>query len=261
MVTIPILIPLDIINEILDHLTSDSDLRSIRACALLSKSWVQPSRGHLFHTATFTPTNACEWLETFPVREESPAHHVRDLRFKVGQNTAFPDKFLGRMPWFTDVDRMSFFGPGSIWLGNGGSPLSREPSLWKLPGSVTSLNIDTSAVTLVQVRDIMGQLPNLDDLALSGPFAAVDKRKLMGIGTVLKGRFGGRLALRGACVGEDVINMLLEIQSGLRFTELEIYCTSDPLPSSAVSLAEACRKTLVKLSHTVGYYCESYFFR
>jgi len=106
----------------------------------------------------------------------------------------------------------------------------------------------------------MAQLPNLNDLVLSGSFAAVGGRKLAGIGTVLKGEFGGRLLLRGACASEDAINMLLEIPSGLRFAELEMYCTRNRLPSAAVRLAEACHKTLMKLSHTVGYHCESYPF-
>ena len=125
--------------------------------------------------------------------------------------------------------------------------------------SVTSLAINTRAVTLVQVRDIIAQLPNLDDLELSG-FAEEVGRKFPGIGTVLKGRFGGRLLLGDACVGEGVVNMLLEIPSGLHFAKLDIYCARNRLPSSVVRLAEACGKTLVKLSHTVSLLCKSYPF-
>ena len=186
----------------------------------------------------------------FPVREESPAHYVRDLRLKMEVNSRIPDNFFECLPWFTDVDRMSLSGHGMV-------PLT-EPSSWKLPRSVTSLTIDSPLVTLVQVRDIMLQLPNLNDLALTpDSLAKPDERMLPGNRTALKGRFGGRLLLRGGCVGEDVVNMLLEIPSGLRFTELDIYCTQDPLPSSAVRLAEACRETLVKLSHMFDYPCMS----
>ena len=67
--------------------------------------------------------------------------------------------------------------------------------------------------------------------------------------------------LRGSCVSGEVINMLLEIPSGLHFSELEIDCTYDRLPSSAVKLAEACGETLVKLSHRAGYHCKFYPFR
>jgi len=253
---IPI-IPHDIINEILDHLATDS--RSLRAFALVSKAWVQPCQRHLFHIASFTPTNACKWLEIFPMQEKSPAHHVRDLCLEIGQFTRIPEVFFECIPWFTDVDRMYFPGYGGVPLGYGGFSPLWEPSLWKLPRSVTSLTIDTGAVTLVQVRDIMAQLPNLDDLVLSH-FAGEGGRQLEGIGTVLKGRFGGRLVLSGACACEDIINMLLEIPSGLRFSELEIRFTREHLYSSAVRLAEACSKTLTKLSHMVSLVRKSYHF-
>jgi len=157
---------------------------------------------------------------------------------------------------------MSFSGYGGVPLGYGQFSSLWEPACWKLPRSVTSLTIGTDVVTLVQVRDIMAQLPNLDDLELSGPLAPVDRRKLPGIGTVLNSSFCGRLTLlRGTSVSEDVINMLLETPSGLRFAELEIHCTQDPLPSSVIELAEACGKTLVKLSHSVGFRCKFYPFQ
>jgi len=55
----------------------------------------------------------------------------------------------------------------------------------------------TSVINLVQVRDVMAQLPNLDNLSLSGSLVTVDRRALSGIGTVLKGRFGGKLIICG----------------------------------------------------------------
>ena len=128
-----------------------------------------------------------------------------------------------------------------------GPPSSLKPSFWKLPQSITSLAIDSAVVTLVQVRDVMTRLPNLDNLELSGSLVALDRRELSGIGSVVRGRFGGQLALSGECVHEDVINMLLEIPSGLRFTAVRIYCAVRRL-HSAVRAAEACCETVVKLS-------------
>ena len=193
------------------------------------------------------------------MREKSPAHHIRDLYLEIGQDARIPDEFFECMPWFTDLGRITFSGHGGVPLGYGGHSSSPEPSSWKLPKSVTSLTICTKVVTLLQVRDIMAQLPNLDDLALS-VFAEAEGGKLRGIGTVLKGRFGGRLVLSSKCVGEEVINVLFEIPSGLRFAELELHCSTNPLPSSVARLAEACGKTLVKLSHTVFFFGGSYPF-
>ena len=121
----------------------------------------------------------------------------------------------------------------------------------ELPPSITTLAVDTDAITLVQVRDVIVKLPNLDNLSLSGSPAAVDRRELPGIGTVLRGRFGGKLTLCNQYADEDVINMLLEIPSGLHFTEVQIHCMNER-PPSTVRLVEACDETLVKLSHTIA---------
>jgi len=245
-----VIVPQDIINEILDHLASD--FRSLRACTLISKPWVQPCQRHLFHTARFTSVRANQWLRIFPVREGSPAHYVKEIRLEIG---SIRHEFFECMPWFTDVDEIYLGGHfGGVPLGSGRSSPSEEPSFWKLPRSATSLTISTTVIALVQVRDIMAQLPNLDSLALSASISDVVGRR--GIGTVLKGRFGGKLMLRGP--GEGIANMLLEIPSGLHFTELEVYCPETPLPSSVIRLAGACRETLVKLSHIVPYHCKSY---
>ena len=46
-------IPQEIIDEILDHLAADSDLRSLRSCVLVSRSWVPSCRQHLFRAILF----------------------------------------------------------------------------------------------------------------------------------------------------------------------------------------------------------------
>ena len=175
--------------------------------------------------------------------EESPAHHVRDLSVRIGGADCVPDAFFGCIPWFTNVGKMSFWGHGRV-----GSSL--KPSLWRLPRSITSLIIDANLFTLVQVRDIMAQLPNLDNLSLSGSRAPARQGVSSEIGTPQWGRFGGRLVLGGGYSIKCVMSMLLDIPSGLRFTEVKTSSMRSSL-LSAVRLAEACSKTLVKLSQTV----------
>ena len=241
--------PQDINDEILNHLVTDSDLRSIRSCALISKSWVQSCRRHLFHTVDLTLKEVDRWFKAFPVPEESPAHHVKDLRVQIGGRGHVPDEFFEYIPWFTDVERISL-------VGHMGLPSSLRPSLWDPPQSITSLTLNTSVVTLVQIRDIMAPLSNLDDLTLIGSLVPVDRGELPGIGTVVRGRFSGKLKLCGDFVGVDVVNMLLEIPSGPRFTEVLTHSTCECLPS-AVRLAEACCETIVKLTHSPSCQCES----
>ena len=242
----------EIFDEILDYLAADSDFGSLQSCALVSKRWVPSCRRHLFHTIVFSSEDMARWLKMFPLPEKSPAHHVRELRVWIGGYSHVPEEFFKYTPWFVNADRM-------ILLGNGGVPPLRTPSLWRLPQSVTSLTINTSVVTLVQIRDIIAKLPNLDDLSLSGYLVPDPGRALVGAGTTLKGRFGGKLLLRNDCADNDLMNMLLEIASGLRFTAVHIRCGGECILTT-VRLVEACSKTLVKLSYMVtfhGKYCSS----
>jgi len=228
-------IPQDIVDQILDHLVIDSDSRALRACALVSKSWVESCQRHLFYTALFTFGSVREWARDIPVPEESPARHVRDLRICVGGKDWVPEKFFEYTSWFTNVRRLTL-------LGRGGFPPFRTPSLWRLPRSVASLIITTNVCTLVEIR-IMARLPNLDDLSLLGSPIRVDEDILLEVGTTLRGRFGGKLVPHPALDAKDFMSMLLEIPTRLHFTEVEICCARECLPL-VVRLTDACDETL-----------------
>ncbi|KAF9645584.1 hypothetical protein BDM02DRAFT_492760 [Thelephora ganbajun] len=237
-------VPQEIIDEILDHLVVGlgSEPKSLettlRSCSLVSKSWVPSCRRHLFHAVYFNVTYMKRWVKTFPVPEESPAHHVRDLCLLPGRYYDAPE-FFERTQWFTNAKKMTVFGdvPLSSWLG--------IPSFAKLPQTVTSLTIRARTVDLVQMRDVIARLPNLDDLSLSG---SVTKRgrSFLGLGTTLRARFGGKLQLRGGHPYGKVVDMLLEVPTGLHFTEVHVYTNRGCLPTT-VRLAEACGETLVRL--------------
>ena len=237
-------IPQEIIDEILDNLSADSDLRSLQSCALVSKSWVPSCRRHLFHTILFTSTDMAKWLETFLVPEESPAHQVRDLRFSIGKYDSPREKFFEYAPWFTNVERITLLGYGCL------QPLWMSSFRW-LSQSVNSLTIGADMIAIVQIQDIMARLPNLDNLSLSGSLVAVDMNPLIGTCPVLKGRFGGKLRLLRGHASAGIVDTLLEIPTGLHFTEVEIRSAHECLLST-VRLVEAYTKTLVKLSYTVS---------
>ena len=200
------------------------------------------------------------WLKTFPVPEESPAHYVRELLVWIGGDRRAPEQFFEYFPWFTKADKLSLLGRGGVPLGYGAGPEWRGPSSWRLPQFVTSLTIDTGVLTLEHIRDIMAQLPNLDDLSLVGHHVPVEGRTLLGIGSTLRGRFGGQLSLLSGYVEKEVLNMLSEIPSGLRFTTVQIRCCWGEDILLAVSVAEACCKTLTKLSYKANAFCESHTF-
>ena len=246
-------IPQEIIDEILGHLATASDTRSLQSCVLVSRSWVPSCRKHIFHTTWFTPSSMSRWLEAFPVPEESPAHHIKDLRFWVGVETWPPEEFFERTPWFTNVQRVC------LWE-SGVSPLSPTPSFWRFPPSITSLTISMDMATPLRIREILAELPNLDDLSLSGYFPTVPSvlgGEVPRTRAVMRGRFGGKLELLKGLAEEDVMKMLLEVPTGLHFTEIRIDGAGEWGLPATMKLLDACAKTLVKLSYVCNVYSRS----
>jgi len=238
-------VPQDVVDEILDHLAADSDLSGtlrpratacLRACALVSKSWVQPCRRHLFHTVVFTPRSMKRWLKTFPIPGESPTRHIRNISLWTGDGGPIVEKFFEYASSWPEMESIAY-----LWL-DGGLPPLRKRSFWRLPRSTNCLAIDIDTAIHAQIRYIKAQLPNLDELQLSWSFAAVEGGDLL--------RIDSRLLLYGEYVDDVVVDTVLEDPPELRFTEVCVYCPRERLPS-AVGLAEACCMTLVKLSHTV----------
>ena len=247
-ITATLRVPQEIIDEILEilgHLATDSEtVIPLRSCSLVSKSWVPTCQRHLFHTVTFTSKNIDKWLEAFPVPEESPARHVRDLSVQTGGCDCVPEEHFQRTLWFGNVRKVTLLGN---WYGR------RVYPFWRLPQSVTSLAIGTDVFTLVDTRDLLARLPNLDSLSHWCDLA--DDRAPPAIEAVPRGRFSGRLQLIEGPAYEDLTNMLLEVPTGLRFTEVDIFC-NHKCSLSTVRLVEACAKTLVKLSYGISVYGE-----
>jgi len=243
-------IPNEILDEILKHFIADSGSyddslqRSLRSCSLVSKSWVPPCRRYLFHTIIFTPRKVARWLKTFPVPEKSPAHYVKDLCLSFGGHYGARNEFFKHIPWFTNAEKMAV--TMGVTLASFGTSL-----FTRLPQSLTLLSIKGTAwdeIDLVQMRDTMVHLPNLNHLILSGAVVARSEfRKLLpGLGAVLRGRLGGELRFRDS--NRHFMVMLLEVPTGLHSTKIHIHadCVRH---LRTVGLVEACCKTLVQFSY------------
>jgi hypothetical protein len=131
------------------------------------------------------------------------------------------------------------------------------PPFARLPQSVTSLTINTDIATILEIRDVIQQLPNLDDLKLLGSPFTIFKDRLRGICTVLRGRFGGELRLNRLKrdADRDAMDMLLEVPTGLHFSEVHILSVHECLLST-VRVTEACGKNLVRLTYSIDFYGE-----
>ena len=111
--------------------------------ALISKSWVPSSRRHPFHTIILTPKDIVRWLKTFPVPENSLAHHVRVLSFSPGGYYDAPQELSEHAPWFTNVRRVELSRDPTF------QPSQASLSGIRLPQSITSLVIGTDSPSCI----------------------------------------------------------------------------------------------------------------
>ena len=240
--------PQEIIDEILDHLAADpgagcqSEL-SLRHCSLVCKSWVESCQRHLFCELYFNVERMRKWLQVFPVPEQSPGHHVRSICINFGGSGPVLRKIIKRIQGFTNLKTIT------VYMDRGGRALWTSHFVG-LPQSVTSLRLMENSISLRQIREVITQLPNLDDLYLSGALSVTDKNQIRGIGTTLTAKFRGRLQLctvSPGCSHTDIVNMLLEVPTGLHFTDVHSWACV----SSTVRIVEACSKTLMKLVYVI----------
>jgi len=75
---------------------NSNNIMSLQVCALVSK--VQPCHRHPFCAVFFFTSRGVDgWFELFPVLDESPAHHVRDIRAWIEGNHSRVDDCLSRV--------------------------------------------------------------------------------------------------------------------------------------------------------------------
>ena len=193
----------------------------------------------MFRKLSFDAKRMWKWLHVFPAPEQSPGHHVKRVHITPRETDHVLPKIIERFHGFPKLKTIS--------VGRDGRRCTSWTSQFVgLPQFVTSLRLTEDSITLWQIRDVISQLPNLDDLYLSGVIPVTDRNAVQGMGTTLTARFGGRLefcSINPGCSDTDIVNMLLEVPTGLHFKDVH----SRACLSSTVRVVEACSKTLVKL--------------
>lgn len=240
-------VPQELVDEILDHLAKD--MTSLRSCSLVSKSWIHPSRRHLFATLFLTASDITKWSRTFPNPENSPAKHVRDLSFCFIQPNV-PIHFADRMPYFSNVQQLTLIGR-----------VATDPSfisaLGHLPPTIRSVDVTFSKVLSTHVTSVVQQLPNLDNLSLmSAEWGGAIQQ---GTGTLIQSRLSGKLRLRRKSAHSDLLNMLMEVPTGPQFAEVEIRDASMSCFPASIKLVRTCQDTLTKLHFSTLVQGSSFF--
>ena len=120
-----------LVDDTLDHPAGDT--RTLRSCYRVAKSWISPSRRHLFSALLLDTDRILAWNKTFPSPENSPARHVRELTISFEQTT--PIDFTDRMPYFSNVQQLSLSGLLTT------DPSFTSKALGQLPPTIRSVTL------------------------------------------------------------------------------------------------------------------------
>jgi hypothetical protein len=215
---------------------------ALKACCVVSKSWIPRTRIHLFASVEFCARDSPieRWKKTFPDPSNSPAHHTRRLTISgVPVVTAADTDAGGWIPTFHNIVHLHLEFTGS-----------EDPrvSLTLFHGlSPTLKSLHLSRTGSPEVLDLICSFPLLEDLALMSLQRGSDTWNTPSTSPKLTGSLG--LVLYGGI--PSTICRLVGLPGGLHFTKISIECLNEDV-ELINDLVSRCSGTLEYLSI---YYC------
>ena len=245
-------LPPEIHDLIVDFLHDEGS--ALKACCVVSKSWVPRGRRHLFalivfhahpHTHPHTrPPQIHQWVKTFPDPSKSPAHYTRSLVICGSLAAIAPNVSWIRA--FSDIAQLR--------LDADDGPHLSLISLRGFSRTLKSLHLSyRSSLPPSETFGFVCSFPLLEDLFLVPPGNDRMIRKWSIPSTSPK--FTGTLDLRPCHGMNTAVRYLVQLPDGLRFTEIRLFFASRDA-EAVTNLLSNCSETLESLR--IGYFmtCE-----
>ena len=223
--------PPEIFDLIIEYLYNDPT--ALKACCLVSRSWVPRTRKYLFADIRFHGGNSTirSWMETFPDPSNSPAHHTRHLRIR--------EPLPGKSAWIRSFHHVKKLLVSASDRGTG------ETSLVVLHGlspTIRSFHLVHSSIPPSEIFNLICSFPLLEDLAIR---CRKGKSNIDGwVAPLTSPKFTGTLHLI-----EDIHStalLLLALPGGLHFTKIVIQLSVGDA-GSMTDLVSRCSDTLESL--------------
>ena len=227
-------LPPELFDLIVDHLC-DKPI-ALRACCLVSKSWIHRTRKHLFAYVEFDGFTPCiqSWMRAFPDPSNSPAHYTRSLStrgFKSVTTAA-----MDARAWVRSFRHLVHLAVAT----HGAQDESRVSlaQLKRLSPTLRSLHLCHYRIPLPEIIDLICSFPLLKDLSL---IYLWDECDTDGWNVPPSPKFTGSLDLTGEV--NTIARGLLELPGGLHFSEIKVTC-ADYHAESVMDLVSGCSDTL-----------------
>ena len=201
-------LPPEILDLIIDHLRDEPT--TLRACCLISKSWVPRTRIRLFDRVEFSSSGPTlkSWIQAFPSPSNSPTHYTRSLHLSYFA-------VLNVLPWIHSFNHIVELGVVSVGADR------RQISFAQLRGlspTLKCLRISYSLAPLSEVLDFICSFPLLEDLLLHYLTAIGDTDEWAAPPTYPK--FTGSIFLDSS--SRDIIHKLLDLPGDLHFSKITV---------------------------------------
>ena len=234
-------LPPEILDLIVDHLHDEPT--TLRACCLVSKSWIPRTRMHLFNSVKFRlfgRSTLESWMQTFPDPSTSPAHYTRSLHlshFKV-ITVAISDA----RPWILSFS--SIVDMRVITIGGDDRHLSFV-QLHGLFPTLKSLRISYTFAPLSEVLDFVCSFPLLEDFSSYSVTFLDQENADEWIAPPTSPKFTGSLLFSGS--SRWITRKLLSLPGGLHFSKIRVLCPIGE-GDSVNQLVSTCSDTLKSIS-------------
>ena len=184
------LLPPEIVDHIIDFV---DDNRSLQACSLVAKSWVDRSRVYLFRDVALFSHR--QWQKVMPTGITSPARYTRSLALVHGNtprgrwittDNLYP--FLAHLRDFRNVENLTLDG----WVPSVFSEGGLKKYFGHFGENLRSLVLGGERMSPDSFLVLLGLLPNLEDLSVK---ECIEGSKTGRVPTVSP-KLSGRLTIR-----------------------------------------------------------------
>ncbi|KAF9780889.1 hypothetical protein BJ322DRAFT_1082254 [Thelephora terrestris] len=232
-------LPPEIFDLIVDNLHDEPI--ALKACCLVSKSWVPRARRNLFALVTFSSLRwpVRSWMNAFPNPSNSPAHHTRDLHF-YDRSSVIAASTPNWVRHFRHTEELRIAN-----IAVDGSTAISFVRLQGLSPALKFLNLRSVSASLSEILNLICSFPLLDHLWLHfvTTWGDADECDIPSTSPRLTGSLNLLSRTR------PILRGLLNLPNGLHFAQITA-CHVE-YSESLVDLISRCSDTLESL--TVGF--------
>ena len=232
--TMSSILPPEILDLIVDHLIYEPT--TLKACCVVSKSWIPRARKHLFAHIRFSAekSHIKRWRKAFPDPSTSPAHYTRNLSFHGLLASVAVDANTGS--WIRTFRRVMHLRVNTLAWDDSRVSLVQ---LHGLSPTLKSLTLTYTSVPSSEVLGLVCSFPLLEDLWLVSVTSEndTDRWSIPSTSPKLTGSLGIMGSIRSAA------RRLCDLPGGLRFSKVTVSCSKEDV-DSIMHLVSKCSDTL-----------------